>query len=326
MSTLRKYCLLLFVLVLLSNCKQNKKSAITGDGPVAVSDFLNFFKKVKLSYQFTDSILHRKEKDSTSISYKVFAQFVPDTLFNKYYGKGAKPKIYPLAKVEVKEGETYLFVKTNLSDKKAVYVLGFDKKKEFLAGFSILRSDPKSSSLQTVVFDKNYSLAKTIYKKNNDGSSSEGRDVYILNEDAKFFMLIMTDNFDDKITELMNPIDTMPRKHKLSGDYGSGKMNLVSIRDGRLKDQLTFFVHFEKNGGDCSGELKGELVMLTPTTGEYRVSGDPCVLKFNFSANSISLKETSCGSRRELNCLFDGSFAKKKYIKPAVVPKPVVKK
>ena len=45
-------------------------------------------------------------------------------------------------------------------------------------------------------------------------------------------MLVMTDALNDKVTELINPIDTLLRKHKLSADYTNGKMNMVSIRDG----------------------------------------------------------------------------------------------
>ncbi len=54
-------------------------------------------------------------------------------------------------------------------------------------------------------------------------------------------MLIMTDPLDDKPTELINPIDTLPRKNKLSADYTTGKMNLVSIRDGRKNRPYYFF-------------------------------------------------------------------------------------
>ena len=34
--------------------------------------------------------------------------------------------------------------------------------------------------------------------------------MYILNEEAKGFMLILTDQLDDKANELINPIDTLP--------------------------------------------------------------------------------------------------------------------
>jgi len=73
--------------------------------------------------------------------------------------------------------------------------------------------------------------------------------------------------------------------------------------------------------------LKGEAMLKTPNTAEYREDGDPCVLKFIFSSASVTLKEEEgCGSRRGLNCSFDGSFARKKYVKPLSNSKPAKKK
>jgi hypothetical protein len=137
-------------------------------------------------------------------------------------------------------------------------------------------------------------------------------------------MLIMTDAPGDKATELINPIDTLPRKNKFSADYGNGKMNLVSIRDGRRNDRLSFYVHFEKNNGDCSGELKGEAMIRSSNMAEYNQNGDPCILKFIFSPGSVTLKEEgACGSRRGMKCLFDGSFPKRKEIKPKKAAKKI---
>ena len=137
----------------------------------------------------------------------------------------------------------------------------------------------------------------------------------------------MTDALTDKVTELINPIDTLPRKNKLSADYANGKMNLVSVRDGRRSDRISFFIHFEKNNGECTGELKGEAMLKSPTTAEYREDGDPCVLKFIFSSTFCNVKRRRrCGSRRGLNCAFDGSFARKKYVKPVVNIKATCKK
>ena len=126
-------------------------------------------------------------------------------------------------------------------------------------------------------------------------------------------MLIMTDALDDKVTELTNPIDTLSRKQKFTADYGSGKMNLVSIRDGRKSDRLSFFIHFEKDQGQCTGELKGEAIIKSPTVAEYRETGDPCVMRFSFTSSSVTIKEVEgCGSRRGLRCTFDGIYPRKK--------------
>ncbi len=316
MAVFKKYLTLLLVLALMAGCKGKKKPSLSGEDPVDITDFIAFFEQVKLPYQFADTSLQKKEKDSLLISYKVFTLFVPDSILTKVYGKGVKPKIYSLGKAEVPDAESYLFIKTVTNDKRAVFILSFDKKNKFIAGMPVLRPDQNAATAQSVTMDKRFTITKTVQRKNRDGNLSEGKDVYVLNTEAKNFMLIMTDALDEKVTELINPIDTLPRKHKLSADYGTGKMNLVSIRDGRKADRLTFFVHFEKDNGECTGELKGEAMFKSANTAEYREGGDPCVLTFIFSSSSVTLKEQNCGSRRGLKCSFDGSFGRRKWVKP----------
>lgn len=317
MQFFRNWFLLAAAFAVLSGCK-NKKPSLTGEDPVEVSDFIDFFPETKLPYQFGDTVVGKKEKDSLLISQKIFNQFVPDSLFNKIFGKGAKLKIYPMGKAKASGEETYLFARAVAGDKKEAFVLAFDKKDQFIDGLSLLRVDQLSSTQQSAGMDKGYSISKTIARRNPDGTNSEGKDVYGLNKDTQKFMLIMTDALDDKITELINPVDTFSRNHKYAADYGYGKLNLVSIRDGRKKDRLTFFIHFEKSDGACTGELKGEAIIKSPTVAEYRVGGDPCVLRLTFGPSSVTVKETEgCGSHRGLRCSFDGTFARKKEIKPA---------
>jgi hypothetical protein len=217
-------------------------------------------------------------------------------------------------------------VKTLAPESKAVFLICFDSKRKFIAGMPVLKLDNNTATTQSLIIDKRATITKLLQRKNPDGTISDGKDVFVLNADAGSFMLIMTDALGDKAPELINPIDTLPRKHKFSADYGSDKMNLVSIRDGRKTDRLTFFVHFEKANGECIGELKGEAMILSSNVAEYRESGDPCILKFNFSNNSVNLTEENCGSRRGLKCLFDGNFAKRKYIKPSAKNKTAKKK
>jgi hypothetical protein len=326
MAVIRKYMILLLAVILIAGCKHKKKPSLSGEEPVEISDFIEFFQPVTLIYLVADSVLQRKEKDSLLISYKVFTQFVPDSVLGKVYGKGIKPKIYPLGKAEASGAETYLFVKTITNDKKAVFILCFDKKQQFITGMAVLRPDQSSTTLQTAALDKKYTITQTVLRKNPDGSLSEGKNVYVLNAEAKNFMLIMTEALDDKVTELINPIDTLPRKNKFAADYGIGKMNLISIRDGRKNDRLTFFIHFEKNNGECTGELKGEAMLLSPGVAEYREDGDPCVMKFKFTSTAVSVTEENCGSHRGLKCLFEGSFGRKKYVQPVGSSKPAGKK
>lgn len=299
-------------------CQQKKRPSMTGEDPVEVKDFITFFQPVSLPFQVADSVLGKKESDSALISYKIFTQFVPDTVVAKFFSKGAKPRFFAMGKAEVPGAETYLFVKAATSVKKVILLFAFDKKSQFLAALPLLRSDASKTLQRSASLDRKYSITKSQLRRNADGTISEGKDVYVLNEATRDFMLIMTDALEDKVTELINPIDTLPRKHKLSADYTAGKMNLVSIRDGRKNDRLTFFIHFEKNNGDCTGELKGEAIIKPGNIAEYREAGDPCVLQFRFSSSSVTLKEIEgCGSRRGLRCSFDGSFVRKKYVKPS---------
>ncbi len=326
MFILRRFFVFFLAIFILTGCKNKKKHSLSGDEPVEVSDFIDFFNPVKLPYQLSDTILQKKEKDSLLISYKIFTQFVPDSVLSKVYGK-VQPKIYALGKAEVPKGETYLFVKTVTNDKKAVFILGFDNKKQFTAALAALRPDNNRATVQSLMMDRKYTITKTVVLRNTDGSISEGRDVYVLNGDSKSFMLIMTDALNDKVTELIKPIDTLPGKNKLSADYANGKMNLVAVRDGRKNDRISFFIHFEKNNGECTGELKGEAMLKSPTTAEYRVDGDPCVLQFIFGSNSVTLKEAEgCGFHRGMNCAFDGSFARKKKVKSVSNTKTAGKK
>ena len=323
MSTRNRLGFLLFTVFLFASCKEEKKPSMSGDEQVQVSDFIDFFQTLKPPVQFGDTLLLKKEKDSLLISHKVFTQFIPDSVFRPVFAKGVKPKIYSLGKVVSKDGETYLFLKALSNDKKAMYVVVVDKKNKYLTAMTALRMDQSNITRQSLSVDRSMGITKTIVRKNVDRTESEGKDVYVFEPDSRKFILVMTDALDEKPAELLNPIDTLSRKQKYTADYGTGKKNLVSIRDGRKNDRLSFYIHIEKNNGECVGELKGEAIIKTANTAEYRMDGDPCILKFRFSSGTVTLAEESCGARRGLNCLFDGTYSRMKDPKPA---KPVKKK
>jgi hypothetical protein len=314
---MKKISFLLIVVALLASCGgKKKKPSMTGEEKVEINDFIDFFQPVKLPFYYADSMMNKKQKDTFLISYKIFTQFVPDSVLSKIYGKTTKMKIQALGKVETPGAETYLFVKTTTTDKKVIFILVFDGKK-YATSMSSLRPDQLRSTFQSMTMDKKYGITKMVQRKNPDGSASEGKDVYVFDRGTQNFTLVMTDALEDKPAELINPIDTLPRQHKWSADYSSGKRNLVSVRDGRRNDRISFFIHFEKNNADCIGELKGEAKIKSSNTAEFRVDGDPCVLTFVFSSSSVRLKEEEgCGNHRNIQCLFDGSFARKKEAKP----------
>jgi hypothetical protein len=321
MVVFRKYLFVcLGVICLITSCKGKKKASLAGDDPVEVSDLIGFFPEKRIPFTVSDSSLLKKENDSLLISHTTFTQFIPDSLLQPIFGKNVKPKFYPLARIEG-DNELYLIAKGITPSKKAALILAFSKKDEYLHGIPLLVVDASNATQQTSTVDKNYGIHVNLSRKNKDGSISDGKDVYGFSASSKKIMLIMTDAMDDVKTEVINPIDTLSRKFKYAADYGTGNMNIISIRDGRRSGMLSFFIHIDKNQGACTGELKGDAVIRSATTAEYRQAGDPCVLRFTFSSNSVTLKEVEgCGAHRTLRCSFDGNYSKKK------APKKIVDK
>ncbi|RYY15398.1 MAG: hypothetical protein EOO04_28690 [Chitinophagaceae bacterium] len=126
-------------------------------------------------------------------------------------------------------------------------------------------------------------------------------------------MLIFTEPNEDIIENVINPIDTLPRKNKVSGDYVINKTNFISIRDGKDPSHISFFVHFEKDNSTCNGELKGAARFISPTTAQFKESGNPCTIQFDFKGNIVTMKEMEgCGSYRDIKCFFDGKYPREK--------------
>ncbi len=306
-----------FVLLFISfACKNEKKVLMSGDEPVEVKDFVDFFPTINLNFQITEEEINKPTNDSLLISRAVFTQFVPDSLVKKYFGKTARPKFYPIGKVVVSENETYLIVKSVSSSKSKAVLIFLGKKNEFLSMLPFLEPDADATTLQSSGIDKRFSISKMVVKKNAVGSSSDGKDVFVFNAESKSLILILTEALDEKNVELINPIDTFKRVNKFSADYYIDKKNLVSVRDGRKPGMIYFFIHIEKNKGECKGELKGEAKFVNPKKAVYTQTGDPCSLELSFTSTSVKIKELEgCGLHRGLKCLFNGQFSKKKNTK-----------
>jgi hypothetical protein len=318
----KRVLLIVLTISLFAGCKQ-KKVNMRGDEPVKISDFIESFEPLALPYRITDSIVNKKDKDSLLISHKIFNQFVPDSIFSKTFGKGIIPKIYSIGKITVDKKENYLLAKAVEDKRKVAYLITFNKDNTFTGAMVLLAPDQSPSTQQISVIEKNYTVTKSIQRRNPDGSISEGKDAYVYNSESKSFMLIMTDALDDKPAEVINPIDTVAKKNKFSGDYVKNKTDYVSVRDTRKPGRILFFIHSEKNNGDCTAELKGEASLTSANLAVYRAGGDPCVLQLSFTPTSVSLKEIEgCGSHRGVRCLFEGNYPKKKETKP----KPAKKK
>jgi hypothetical protein len=301
--------------------KKSENQATSSGSVVEHKDFTNAFTTNPLPYQLADTAL-LQDKDTSTINGMPFSDWIPDSTKNKIFGKSAKVKYMPLAKFENPKTGAFYIIKAESNRNKAAFLLSFDKKQQFGAIFPFLIPDNDKSTTQISSIDKAFSISRSVLRKQPDNVVAEGKDVYVYNSDNKQFNLIMTDVLDDQNAELINPIDTLSKKHKLTGDYIKDKKNIVSVRDGRKPNLLTVFVHIDNGNNDCSGELKGDAEITSPTTLIYRQAGDPCVLQFSFASSGVALKEMEgCGSHRGLECAFEGLFPRKKEPKQKIPKK-----
>ncbi len=315
----KKFLLLFVITALLVGCK-HKKVSLSGNSKVDVTDFLESFDDIKLPYQVTDSVFNNDEPDSALISYKVFTQFIPDSVMRKMFGKSVLPHIYPVGKVKAGKNETYLFLKAATKAKEWLYVICFDNTDKFKTAKPLFSSAANDVN-NIVSLDNKYILSIRREHKTN-GELLFKKDTYVYNDGA--FMMILTESNEvaSKNKAVLNPVDTLQHKHKFSGDYYQDKLNFISVRDGKDASHIIIFVHFEKNNGDCKGELKGDAKIISPFVAQYSSSGDPCLVNFTFNDNKIVMKELEgCGNHRDIKCFFEGVYTKQKEVKKKPVKK-----
>ena len=162
--------------------------------------------------------------------------------------------------------------------------------------------------------DNKYAISVSRIHKDADGRSVFVRTVYVYNAEG-VFTLIMRESNEGKprTAQIYNPIDTLAHKHKFTGDYIQDKRNFISFRDGKNNSVIRFFVHFEKDNGNCKGELKGEARFVSSGIARYIANGDPCSLEFNFTEKNVRMNELDgCGNHRDIRCFFEGVFIKHK--------------
>lgn len=309
-----RLCLLMLMLIVITLGCKNDDGTVEED--LNVFNFERFslrFKESKVPYQVSDTGLINN-KDTAVIRNKAFLAYIPDSLNTILFGKDAKPRYIPLVSLPAGERGTYFVLKGLSGNKRAALLTIFNQDGNFVGAFPLLVPDRDSKTSQWSTIDKSYSITRALSRRNNDGALNEGKEVYAFDNSSNSFSLVMTDLPNSNV-ELINPIDTFSRQHKYAADYVKDKKNIVSVRDGRNEKEINFFIHFEKNNGDCIGELKGTAFFVTSKKAVFRPSGDPCILELNFTSSSVTLKEEGCGYHRGVQCLFEGNYPKKKVAK-----------
>lgn len=304
---MRKIPVILLIGLLLTvwGCHPAPKK-IPSEGPITFSEFREYFPPLELPYRFDVDSLSKVEPDSAAIPVHVIRQFFPDSAIRVYHGE----RFYPKG-ISEEKGLYYFMIKTKGRGGSGGYLCLFDKKGNYLGDLRIAAAGTAPEEVTTAKIDRRYTISLTHQRKEPGSPQTVTReDVYAPNPNGSF-SLILTNSMSPAGSQIINPIDTLPRRHRYSGNYTSGKLNLVSIRDGATPGRFRFFIHFSKKAGDCSGELDGTAKFTGPASGEYHEEAGPCGIRFDFTAATVTIREIGgCGAYRGMKCLFEGVFKK----------------
>ncbi len=302
---------LLIFCCLLFGCSE-KKIDLSGNVPVKTSDFIAIFPTIKLPFSVADTNIS-KVADTLTIGYKLLQQFFPDSVLSSLTQQAKKTIIHPVGFFE-KEKENYLLVNIS-TQKKTTRLVVFvtDKKFKYLSAKEILATGKDENYIHSVSINREPTFLISQEKSGKDNQLLFTRIGWVYTRSAGFMVVVNDSNEGALRSTIINPIDTLARLYKYSGDYGSDLKNFISIRDGKKPGIYLFFIHFVKEEGTCVGELKGEMKMNNTSTAIYKGNGDPCIIDFSFEGNQVTLKEQgTCGNHRGIRCFFDDTFYKKK--------------
>src|SRR5688500_8764219 len=133
---MNRYLLIGAISVFVLSCK-GKTTVEHTEQLIDVSDFIEYFPPGTLPYEVHDTIFNARLKDTSTIRYNEFSQFVPDSIRTIYFGK-SNPRINPLLRVFSGDEGTYLFARAVTADKKMVLLLTFNSKNEFTGSMPLL--------------------------------------------------------------------------------------------------------------------------------------------------------------------------------------------
>lgn len=285
---------------------------LSGKTTVKEKDFLNAFKPLTLPFSVADTNIDAKA-DTLVIGKEVLLQFYPDSALSSIMGKTKIYTIHPIGMIDKEKEKYLLFIIKENKKRKRLVVLVANEKNQFLASKELLNNFEGTDYRRSLSINKEptFLISREKMGKANDMLFTRAGWVY---NDAGFFMVVINDSNEDPAkTAVINPLDTLPKLNKFSGDYIKDKNNYVSIRDGKDQNTYLFFILFEKSNGACKGELKGEFKLIKPNNGLYSKNGDPCLIDFIFNSNQLKIKEQgSCGNHRGIKCFFDDRYTKKR--------------
>jgi hypothetical protein len=302
---------LLLAVGILTGCGSGNKHA-PGERPLTFSDFKALFPEQKVPYRLMADSLLKKMPDSLALQLSELKMFLTDTLTGTDTTRAKRLKYFPLAYIAGPEVQ-YFIVKAADKSSATAYLCITDKKGKYLSSLAVASKKEGSNTEQmSGMVDSKY-LIKTSTERQVGSNTALREDFYMAGADGKLTLIMTNSNGPTAGGQIFNPIDTLPRKHKFSGDYTSGDMSLVAIRDGQDAKSFQFFISFVKDNGGCRGELNGVGHFTGSNKGEYKDKESSCGIAFQFSGSRVSIREVGgCGAYRGIKCFFEGGFTKKK--------------
>jgi len=302
-------CTLLLFLML--SCGKKTKD-INTDEAIESTDFIEAFSLRELPVIFQQKDLKKIESDSFFIKNNVVSKFLPDSIFKAEFPSTKNVRFHRKGRYKAEEsGETYLFLSAEKKDKKNIYIICFDASNTFKAAMPLIEKNNNPSITTEGGIDKRLTVIKTKNIQSKDGKAYYNKSAYVYNTEGLFTLILTESNEPVEEKTVYNPIDTLPRKDPLSGNYKQDKKNFVSVRDGGKPGKLLFFINIEKPGNGCDGSLRGDMTQVKPRVYQYNKADDHCLLEFNFNGKTLQVRELeACGNHRGVRCSFDGRFKK----------------
>lgn len=308
---MKRYLLLLLTIVALAACKSKKKPGRGADEPMTFEDFQELFTPGTLPYKLNADTLQLKQADSLAVDVADVSRFLTDTLLKGDYGKTEKVKLFPLARIQGNL-TNYMVIKAVGRAQSTGYLCILDKKGKYLNRLRIANTGSADGTVVSTSIDSKNVIKVSSEKKLSGSNTALKEDFYAVGKDGSVQLIMTNSNGPTTPGQIFNPIDTLPRKHKFSGDYTSGDMSLISIRDGEDGKTFQFFITFSKDNGNCKGELSGKGHYIAGNRGEFKDKESSCGIAFQFSAGRVTIREIGgCGAYRGIKCFFEGNYAKK---------------
>lgn len=307
-----KYLWIFLVGIAVASCK-SKPVKLASDENLTIKELLQLAPELSTPFLVHDTLLNRKESDSSRLQTKVFQTFVPDSVYQRYYPVNKSLKLYLIGKLPDGESGSYVLVKSVKSGDKSAHLFYFNSKGAYVGSMKIADNKRKPGINRYCKIDSRFNISLIEEWKDARNEWINRETLYYMDASGNMIMA-MTNSNEDLSDEIRgNPIDTLPRKHKYAGDYMTDKKNLVSIRDGLTPNSFRFFIHFSKKDGTCVGEVSGTGEWIKGSEGVFHDSDSPCVLYFSFSSGSVTLREDAgCGAYRGIACFFEGGYKKVK--------------